>query len=150
MHFCTSAASAIYPSRTFRAWLGYGAEFPAAGGGMGFVQSPLGYMRTDGVIVANDWFDLVAGFDVKLRAAIDHDEYGVPIDPPTSVWSNVTWDGRPGGAASSQFANCNGWSDRRALGAYGDATQRNREWTVAGGGGGVSCESQLRLYCFEQ
>ncbi len=104
-----------------------------------FVQSPLPYVRIDGLEVAADWADLTDG---SLDEAIDVDETGTDIDAlgNVTVWTGTNPDG-------TQYAgNCSNWSTDGG-GFWGTATATDATWTATSGQG---CTSEAHLYCFEQ
>ena len=86
-----------------------------------FTRAPGPYIRTDDVLVATNWSDLIDG---TLAAAIDKDEGGNPVDSslPTFVWTNVIPDGTVNDVASNEAVDdCNGWTT--------DSTNSGWAWT---------------------
>lgn len=80
------AVSARLPG-VYKAWLAdmSSSSEPASR----FIKSLIGYIRPDGVIVADDWDDLADG---DIDAPIEIDETGVERSL-TNVWTNVDTDG---------------------------------------------------------
>ena len=106
-------------------------------------HSPVPYVRTDGVRVADDWDDLTDGF---LSAPIDHDAAGNPAtfeDP--FVWTGSLADGSWAGSAGS----CELWStsDQSRFGVSGHLRSSDSAWSARGS---LPCDSFGRRYCIQQ
>ena len=131
---CAARASAAGLAGTFKAWVAVSGSSPASS----FVQSALPYQLVDGTTVALDWADLVDG---GLAHAINQDENGDPVF--ADVWTGTD---TAGGQAA---ATCNNWSSASGAvtGQCGSAFQSNGAWTASSL---PSCNTALRLYCFEQ
>ena len=140
---CQSHASTGQLDGAFLPWLGTEANSP----GFDFVgDGP--WVRTDGVLVAESFADLVDG---SLEAPINLDELGEP--GPTilgcggeavGVWTGVFTDGTPTGED-----NCNNWSAGvpNSFGLLGDLGATDGAWTDACT---ESCAFAYPIYCFQQ
>lgn len=140
---CQSHASIGQLEGEFLPWLGTEANSPD----FDFVgDGP--WVRTDGVLVAESFADLVDG---SLEAPINLDELGEP--GPTilgcggeavGVWTGVFTDGTP-----TEEDNCNNWSPGmpNSLGLIGDLGATDGAWTDACI---ESCAFAYPIYCFQQ
>ncbi|MCA9715077.1 MAG: DUF4215 domain-containing protein [Myxococcales bacterium] len=130
---------------TYLAWLSTFTTSPAAR----FTHWVGRYVRVDGVVIADDWDDLVDG---SLDAPLNLDEQGNPPPNgapcgmnPRAVWTNTSADGTkaPGGNT------CQGWtSDGAGPGHHGLWDKLDDTWTDACSGG--SCAVLNPIYCVEQ
>ena len=134
-----------------------------------FNRSPYPYVRTDGVKIADDWFDLTtcdegASGDQCLDAAIVFDETGARV-PGTeagsavAVWSTTGPDGAIGATGAfgldQTLETCNDWEPELDLddgnlapaGLAGDDSL-DANWTRSGLAN--PCNFEQRLYCFQQ
>jgi cysteine-rich repeat protein len=135
----------------YLAWLSDDADNPA----LRFGKSELPYVLPAGelglgLVVADDWLDLVDG---ALERPIDVDETGASIAPGQAcevddalVWTRT--DASAGALAGS--GSCLGWSVNNVgnSGAAGRIDAVDLAWTAACPK--ISCARSLRLYCFEQ
>lgn len=136
------AAAELRLAGTFKTWMAKDQNDPP---NSRFTKSPKGYVRTDGVVVADSWDDLVDG---NLKAPIDHDEFGELVTTSTFVWSGALADGFAFAPSGESTANCFGWSvSATGTGRAGDITKTNAQWADVGA---KDCSSTLRVYCFEQ
>ena len=121
----------------FRPWLSDDASWPD----MVFVHGKGRYTTVDGVVVADDWWDLTDG---SLDAAITVDENGVLLGLE-AVFTNTTATGVP----VSVDDHCEGWTSVSApnVTRFGWSTETDTAWTD---GATAPCGSEARLYCFEQ
>jgi hypothetical protein len=133
---------------TFQAWLADGSESPATR----FTPATEPYVRTDGMVLAESWSDLVDG---ALAAPIVLDETGDAIEPTSScatkVWTNVLPDGGVAIEDGYEFA-CQNWTIAQfpRSGLTGDASLTGVGWTDGGSFGTEGCTLPAHLYCFEQ
>ena len=130
---CQSLAQASGLDGTFKAWLASGSESPASN----FTQANVPYVRFDGVIVANDWADLVDG---TVDAGLNRTESGATVN-------SVTWTGTLNSGAVHPL-RCNDWTsaDVATLGIVGDVGLLNA-WAFAFN---RTCDTLYPLYCFQQ
>ncbi len=145
---CQARASAAGLSGTYKAWIsgrttGFGDQH--ASGYLTHATVP--YELVNGTKVADNWADLTDG---SLDHAIDRDEFGNSVTG--NVWTNtetngmahdVTRDCGPGSSNSAVWTN----SQSIESGRYGTSTASNSQWTMTSNTG---CNSNFRLYCFEQ
>lgn len=131
---CAGRATAAGLTGTFKAWLSVTGDGPSTR----FTQSALPYGLVDGTIIANNWSDLIDG---TLAHAIDVDESGhVTV---SDVWTGTTTAGDPTAANCNNFLN----SGAAVTGICGSTGQTNGFWTNSST---PTCDTLLRLYCFEQ
>jgi hypothetical protein len=99
------------------------------------------YQLLDGTVVANDKADLTDG---TLDNPINIDENGDPVD--AQVWTGTD----PDGTGDTGPGTCQVWStDADTIrGSHGDSSETNGAWTDAVLGGGITCDTLARLYCF--
>lgn len=141
---CNLLAGSGQLQGTFKAWLSTPNSWPA----QAFSKAGA-YVRTDNVLVAKHWEDLVDG---SLHAPIDVTEFGLPVlgsggcDLEAVVWSSTT----PSGVSAGP-PNCNGWTaaDISATGQVGNAHAVDGSWSLVDGCQ-VSCAAPLPIYCIEQ
>lgn len=131
---CAERASDAGLPGTFRAWL----STPSVSAAERLQASTIPYRRTDGVLVAADWNDLIDG---ELAAPIHRDEYGEPISG--DVWTGTTPDGALAEVGCAGFVSA---SDADT-GLCGNSNLDNTRWTA---NLEPACTTRLRLYCFEQ
>ncbi len=105
-----------------------------------FEKSTEPYLRTDGVLIANDWTDLTDG---SLQNPIDRDESGQQV--AAFAWTGTKKDGTP-----DPDLDCGDWgsSSSTLTGRVGSTFGTMHDWTDAGSP--RDCDNSHRLYCFEQ
>ena len=97
------------------------------------------FVRTDGVLVANNWADLTDG---TLLAAINRDEFR--DTQGGSVWTNTGTEGN----ARGNNSDCNQWRTTSDRSRIGSVSATDSLWTAFSQ---IStCAIQYRLYCFQQ
>jgi hypothetical protein len=103
------------------------------------------YQLLNGTIVANDKTDLTDGdLDAAINLTENEDTLGAG-----NVWTGTIADGTGGGVGT-----CTVWttSDAGTRGRVGDPTATDQTWSDLGEGdpntGGLTCDTQLHLYCF--
>ncbi len=99
------------------------------------------YVRTDGVIVANDLADLTDG---SLAAPLACDENQVCSHFLISAWTATGADGTWAGSS-----DCAGWTSANAadMGYFGVMTVTDSRWTLFSLN---PCNAMTRLYCVQQ
>jgi hypothetical protein len=134
---------------TYRAWL----SDDTTAAGARITPSPVPYVRPDGVLVANNFADLM----VQARNAIFVTERCTPPPPreagsacPTAPY--FVWTGTLNNGSRNVGDNCSNWTDsglqlRGGSAAPGDVAY----WSsyCAGTGSGV-CSGSALLYCLQQ
>jgi cysteine-rich repeat protein len=133
---CQSRANSAGLGGTWDAWIGTNVNGPATR----FVPAALGYVRVDGVLIANDFADLTNG---SLDQTLSISEYGDSLSG-YEVWTGSSWSG----VATS--ATCTNWTSSSAgvTGEYGLSNSISSTWSDAGSP--AACNVTRRLYCFEQ
>ena len=140
------AADAGLPG-VYKAWL---ATSDADAPTNSFAQATGPYLRTDGVLVALDYADLVSGTIIN---PIDIDEFGVSPGSAGSVWTNVNPVGGFVSNTDLDSASCQGWNSDGGgfTGKFGGRIFFGGAWSDADAGGpNAPCGEDLRLYCFGQ
>jgi hypothetical protein len=119
--------------RKFKAWL----SVPATGATGRLVHGAKPYIRTDSMVVAKDFNELVSGL-LEHSIALDEQRQAVA----GSVWTGTRSDGTPALGTS-----CNAWTavsgDQVISGMPGSSAV---SWTE---GVPIGCGTTARLYCFE-
>ncbi|MCP3979768.1 MAG: hypothetical protein GY716_10640 [bacterium] len=137
---CSDLAAAAGLLGSYKAWLADSTGSPDTR----FIKSGPGYVRTDGALVADDWFDLTDG---DLQNPISVDENGVPVTSSwNAAWSNVAVNG----TARTPQASCMDWTLSAVgtgAGYVGDHAATDSTWTADIYFG---CDAVLPLYCFQQ
>lgn len=137
---CNTQASAAGLPGEYKAWI-TGTD-PSNTPASRFNKADIPYGRTDGIIIANNWDDLVDG---TLLAPINVDENGNPVpDPPSYAFTNTTDAGEHGGGPS-----CGNWDLTVGLGRKGIISATNSDWTYTGPPH-APCGSNQYIYCFQQ
>ena len=109
-----------------------------------FTHASVPYKRVDGVQVASNWSDLTDG---SITQPINVDENGNPINL-SSVWTSTASNGTvlpdPAECGTEWMSAING-----LVGAVGlaGAGRTDATWTAFGY---ATCDTQVRLYCFQQ
>lgn len=134
---CTKLAQNKGRARPFKAWLSDASTSPT----LRFVHGKSSYRTITGVLLANDFADLISG---TLRNAIDVDENGTVI-ASGPVWTSTTAMGALVGAT-----HCNGWSTSAGYGIVGELTAPTGDWSYTTTGIPLLCTTAAHLYCFEQ
>ncbi len=121
---------------TYKAWLSDAQHSPASG----FIRSSVPYLTPDGTMIALDYDDLTSGV---LENAIAVNESGEQVTTDLDVWTGTAIDG------SGTGDDCSDWIDGGIdkIGGIGSASSTTSTWTDDGT---LTCDQQLRLYCFEQ
>ena len=142
---CQGAANAAGLNGTYRAWLSDATGSPSTR----FVQSTTPYVRTDGVLIANDWKALTDG---NLNAPISKTEtQSVTASEPICngathfVFTNTT----PAGTMNNPAQSCSGWTSDLGGSGWGNFSDASPLWTLTCTGGNF-CDKHAPLYCFEQ
>lgn len=135
---CRSLAAKAGLSRpeTFRAWL----STPTMSAADRITHSKGRYKLVNGLVIASDWASLTSG---KLQNTITVDENSQTQD--SWSWTGTLADGQP--ALGSEF--CGDWDDDSGLilfGGAGRSLSSDSGWSFLEHTG---CNSELRVYCFE-
>jgi hypothetical protein len=147
---CQRAATQAMLQGNFMAWLSDDSSSPA----MRFVHGKGQYQRVDGVVIANDFTDLIDG---RLLQPLNVTEQGQSADGRvnTYVYTSTQADGSlvrvPALEPSAALgATCQSWkiASERAWGAYGSFDTTAATWSY--GGSRTPCVAELPIYCFEQ
>ncbi len=136
--FCQSRAGAFGLTGTYLAWVANNDSSQEPRDRM--FQSPNGYVRTDGTMVATSWASLISG---SLLAPIDKGPNGLDVSG-TDVWTNVATSGAGQGVIS-----CAQWTSNSSglQGRLGDNSSMTSSWTSAGT---QNCNQAAKFYCVEQ
>jgi len=139
-----SAAGLTAGGRVFKAWLSNSTDSAADR----LTHSSVPYVRIDGVVVADDWADVVDG---GLANPINVDEYGIPKggEYGAFVWTGTNTAGYYSG--EDKYACTTDWTcsiyDSSQTGMIGYSGVISSSWTS---GSNSRCSSNRALYCFEQ
>lgn len=127
-----AGSAGLETPKLYRAWLSAGKI--AASQRVGASVGP--FILLSGVVVAESWADLVGG---NLSHAIDLDEHGAPLGPPTLAWTGTVTGGVPAGD------DCSGWtSGGTAIGAVGRVDALDAAWMASQV---LYCKFAAHLYC---
>lgn len=132
----TLAKNANIPG-TFKAWLSDVDDWPRERFESNFVGH---YILVDGTIIAKDWGGLT-DIDGALLHPIDLDESN-STHQEDSVWTSTTQIGE-----YSNSPHCGKWMETDGFGRTGITSNIMGQWTNTGVQ--ATCDSALRLYCFE-
>lgn len=140
---CATIAANAGLSGTYKSWISYSGDSPSTR----FTHATVPYALRDGTIVANDWNDLTDG---TLQHAIDQDENGATVTA-ADVWTGTTAAGGvpPENPNPPTTPYCNNWQNDSNVvnGVRGNTARTDAGWSSIDQ---VSCDHQLRFYCFEQ
>ena len=141
---CNFHAAAGGLTGTFMAWLGDVTGSPATR----FTKSPGPYVLVNGLVVAENWDDLIDGL---LERPIVENEYGQHLYPPQFTSFLRVWTGTYGNGVSEPDS-CQNWStdgpgsgNSGIIGIY--LGMRLYGWSDYDQ---VACNNSYPLYCFEQ
>lgn len=135
---CQGLAQAAGLGGTWRAWLSSSGSEPASR----FNKASAPYRLLDGTAIANDWNGLKDG---SIAALIHLDENRAEVNAGNGgeAWTGTDYDGVYSGLSCQGFtSNLHG-----DLGDVGLVTLTNAGWSNQYN---KNCDSNLRLYCFEQ
>ena len=131
---CASQAAAVGLQGEFKAWLST-VDSPVADR---FVQSTMPYVLVDGTRVADDWTDLTDG---SIQAPINLDANG-------GTQTGDVWTGTMPSGSPYTDTDCDAFMNGvTGFALCGSTAQMFNGWTAVQV---PSCDTQLRLYCFEQ
>ncbi|PCC69792.1 Myxococcus cysteine-rich repeat-containing protein [Nannocystis exedens] len=104
-------------------------------------EASVPYMRLDGVVVANDYTDLL---DIvsEMQAPIDVDENGQTVADTPIAWTGTQADGLKSNASEM----CEDWLTGLGNGRKGTITATGVTWTDDGT---IPCNNVARLYCVQ-
>ncbi|SFF35796.1 hypothetical protein SAMN02745121_08365 [Nannocystis exedens] len=132
---CTARAAAAGLGGTWQAWLSSATSTPLTR----FTPSTSGYARVDGIIIADDWADLLDG---TLDAPISLTEFGTAANG-AGVWTGTNADG------TAALYMCGGFTTTQTYhGETGSFSATNATWSKADQP--LTCAGTRRIYCFEQ
>jgi hypothetical protein len=163
---CNSRAHIAGLPGHYQAWLCDGIDYPAKRS----TRATVPYVRTDGVLIAQDWSDLTDG---QIASPLDHDEFGNDVGAVTPYlpWTHVATDGTcadhrylsplfgpcsgaghwcPRDCASDGDDGKPGWTSSSpwAQGDKGDIHFTDFRWTDSSSA--LCSEPAERIYCIEQ
>lgn len=100
------------------------------------------YVRSDGVVVAKSYADLINAANVPLLSPIGRDEFA-------NLVTDAIWTGTSSTGIGDPSSHCSGWTkagttDRGTIGA---PIRMDGGWTLAFR---QSCENSQHLYCFQK
>ena len=132
---CQSRADAAGLAGIYKAWLSSLSGSPSTR----FVKSLGQYVRTDGVVVAEDWNDLTTP---PLKAPISKTEF-------EQVSTSDPWTATTASGAPSLSHHCNGWASpsNYIWGYRGNTTRSDSGWSYEFI---EMCDNTAPLYCFQQ
>ena len=136
---CQSLADAAgLPPRIYKAWLSDATTAVKDR----FTQSTSAYVRTDGMVIEDNWAGLIDNNPARLLVSIDRDENSNAV-ASSFVWTGSTFAGDP------LPATCSDWGDgtNASSGRVGRTDRVSLSWTS---NATHTCENLRRLYCFEQ
>ena len=140
---CNALASDAGLDGTYKAWLSDSTGSPSTR----FTQSSVPYALVDGVVIANDWEDLVDG---TLLSPINVTELGEMFNLSSkTLFTNTTVTGGCVDCSFSATLSCNDWQSTTTglFGGIGLYDVTGVQWTEFGI---TACFANQPLYCFEQ
>lgn len=140
---CQSLANTAHLGGTYLAWLSSSSRTAPS---YRFAASTVPYVRTDGVVVANNWASLVS--EGPLLAPISVNEQGV-TEASSFVWTGTDASGNSVFSVPNNTFNCAGWTSVTQNGYLGKSGSTT-DWTFIAASPTQACINLLRLYCFEQ
>ena len=140
---CFNAAQQV-PSlkgRIFRAWLSDTTK--SASDPTRTTQGTREYLRTDGSIFAQSYFDMTDG---TIAKPLNFDEQGNNLSGAAlelGAWTGTDFDG------SYNLSSCNNWTSEASTdnGSVGDSQATDSTWTAFSTA--TSCNARRHLYCIE-
>jgi hypothetical protein len=143
---CQERANSANLGGIWKAWITTATTIDVANS---FVHSNNPYKLLDGTLIANNWTDLT---DQTLLHSINMTEYREVVDRVQNYWNVWTNTGTSGHIYDTQTdLTCANWTSNLAArtGRGGSTAETNYRWT-ASEYTGHQCNTQARLYCFEQ
>ena len=141
---CQALAQAAGLPGTYMAWVSDANNSPSTR----FTKSNTPYVRVDGVVIANNWNDLVDG---TLLAPLNKTESNgaVPLGNTSCAGGGfpTTWSGTSTNG-TSQGSFCGNWTNTNGGSRWGRADQTNSSWTQWCSGG--LCSWISPIMCFQQ
>ena len=134
---CGTRANAASLSGTYKPWVSQGS---GANPKVAFTKSKAPYQLVDGTVVADDYAGLIAG---PLKHAIDKTESG-------SVVAGSAWTATNSNGEYANVVSCTAFtsSSPTVTGVVGAVGAVDQTWSHAAAP--RACNTQNRLYCFEQ
>lgn len=134
---CQASAEAAKLGGKWKAWLSDQKTSAASR----LVHSDGPYVLLNGVVVANNWQDLV---DKSLLAPINLSEENNKVENPW-VWTGTLPDGSI--RQADDHGNCSNWLSISVGGTTGDSRRTDGGWSDYGA---IGCQSYRPIYCIEQ
>jgi cysteine-rich repeat protein len=153
---CQTHAKAAGLMGTFQAWLTENDRDTAPAKRFNSTAFTGWYIGTNGTLIAHGWTDLTTLDDngtTYIKSPIRFDEYALPIEIDSFVWTNTG----PDGEQDPRNLHCNNWTSGKFAdyGAPGVSTlfpqyePTSAIWTMWDDGGEYECVNTFRLYCFQ-
>lgn len=142
---CQTAATLAGLPGTYLAWLSSPSGSPAGR----FVRSKVPYQQVNGVVVADNWDDLVDGMLIagivvsEVNGSAGKGVHNCPSNGSAIVWTNT----KETGAEVVGDWHCGEWGGTSGAGVAGRPGSINSSWSQDCS---ADCQSQAALYCFEQ
>lgn len=134
---CQASAEAAKLGGKWKAWLSDQKTSAASR----LVHSDGPYVLLNGVVVANNWQDLV---DKSLLSPINLSEENNKVENPW-VWTGTLPDGSI--RQADDHGNCSNWLSTSVGGTTGDSRRIDGGWSDYGA---IGCQSYRPIYCIEQ
>ncbi len=152
---CNALASVAGLDGTYKAWLSDATGSPSTR----FRRSSVPYTLVDGVVIANDWDDLVDGTLLSPINVTDKGDVLVFRDPAETRFPHTNTDANGrllilyNPVIYTHTKPCNNWTSNAGGDAFfdvsiGDSLQTDSQWTALGAL--TTCLSYGPLICFEQ
>lgn len=138
---CQTRANSVPLGGIWKAWLSDNTTSPASPSRFTHFSGKYKLLDFNKTVVANSWDDLIKG---SLLHAINIDENGTTRNSP--VWTNTNSNGSITATTGSP-SHCNNWTSTSNNGYIGASSSSDSKWTQYFN---TSCNTNLRLYCFEQ
>ncbi|MGI9554248.1 MAG: pentapeptide repeat-containing protein [Thermodesulfobacteriota bacterium] len=149
---CSELAKEAGFSSNYLAWIGGGGSSPSTK----FNQASIPYMRTDTLIIADDYDDLIDG---QIENPIIYSEKRKEVKPKFNSNTVRSWTAVDSKGDTNSGANCNNWTSDSPtnIGFTGNALTTSSNWTeIVNVEGAITnrCNDDsfdsLRIYCFQQ
>lgn len=126
--------------KKFKAWISGGLATGMQNNGRTFIRSSVPYETVNGVLVANDFADLL-DHTQDLYSRLHYTQFGEAIGG--SAWTGLYIDG------AEHVSDCNGWTSGSFNddGFSGSTNALDFKWTS---NAVIDCQSRVHLICLEQ
>ncbi len=144
---CSTEATAL--GGTWKAWLSsstVGVKDPARG----FAQAAVPYKSLAGATIANDWNDLTATGNIRTPISLTETLNTIGL-LTVYTFTNTTFNGSVRNVSGLCNAGGGDWTDSSfslSTNTEGNIKSTNSSWTAFGTT--LTCNTPVRLYCFEQ